>query len=237
MWGKPRADWTNSITTHLPLRDASASFLFCLIRSIRSLRPSNFPARACTAARTSSMIILISRTTTVTTTFELIREEMDNLLEKGAISEIYNPQDGYFSNLFLVPKKDGGQRPVINLKGLNHFVQYEHFKMEGIQTVKDLLQPGDWLTKVDLISRSRWITQDRKYLRFTVKGRSFKFNCLPFGLSSAPWENRGFSVGEHPMGVQINERGIPWLTSTSEVYWDMECPNSVDLLGISRWKQ
>ncbi len=38
----------------------------------------------------------------------LIREEMDNLLEKGAISEIYNPQDGYFSNLFLVPKKDGG---------------------------------------------------------------------------------------------------------------------------------
>ena len=39
---------------------------------------------------------------------------------------------------------------MINLKALNRLVNTEHFKMEGIHTVKDLLKPGDWLAKVDL---------------------------------------------------------------------------------------
>ena len=54
-------------------------------------------------------------------------------------------QTGFYSNLFLVPKKDGGQRPVINLKALNNFVNKEHFKMGGIHTLKDLLKREDWL--------------------------------------------------------------------------------------------
>ncbi len=43
--------------------------------------------------------------------------------------------------MFLVPKKDGKQRPVINLKVLNQYVQTYHFKMEGLQTLKDLIKP------------------------------------------------------------------------------------------------
>ncbi|MCG8624878.1 MAG: hypothetical protein MJE68_23125, partial [Proteobacteria bacterium] len=38
---------------------------------------------------------------------------------------------GFVSNVFPVPKKDGGQRPAINLKKLNEYVHTEHFKMEG----------------------------------------------------------------------------------------------------------
>ena len=52
--------------------------------------------------------------------------------------------------MFLVPKKDGGQRPMINLKGLNQSVKTEHFKMEGIHMLKDLLKARDWMVKVDL---------------------------------------------------------------------------------------
>ena len=66
---------------------------------------------------------------------QLIVEEVKELLGKGAIVEVHNPQGGFYSNLFLVPKKDGGQRLVINLKALNSFVQTEHFKMEGIQSL------------------------------------------------------------------------------------------------------
>ena len=47
-------------------------------------------------------------------------------------------ESGFLSNIFLVHKKDEGQRPVINLKALNQFVNTEHFKMEGIHTMKDL---------------------------------------------------------------------------------------------------
>ena len=80
----------------------------------------------------------------------IIVEEVKELLSKEAIVEVHNPQGGFYSNLFLVPQKDGGQRPVLNLKALNNFVQIEHFKMEGIHTLKDLASLEDWLAKVDL---------------------------------------------------------------------------------------
>lgn len=34
-------------------------------------------------------------------------------------------------------RRGGGQRPVVNLKELNGFLKYQHFKMEGIHLVKD----------------------------------------------------------------------------------------------------
>ena len=83
---------------------------------------------------------------------KLIEEEVADLLQKGAVSHLVESQSkgGLYSNLFLVPPKDGGQRPVINLKALNQFVQPCHFKMEGIHTLRDLIKQGDWLAKVDL---------------------------------------------------------------------------------------
>ena len=73
------------------------------------------------------------------------------MFSKGAVTEIQTPPEGrFFSTLFLVPKKDGGQRPVINLKSLNSFINAPHFKMEGIHALKNLLKGGDWLVKTDL---------------------------------------------------------------------------------------
>lgn len=122
---------------------------------------------------------------------QLISTEITELLQKNAIEEVtLLLQLGFYLNLFLVPKKDGGQHPVINLKALNRFVQKEHFKMEGIHTVKDLLRQGDWLAKVDLKDAFFSIPidhQHKTFLRFTFKGNSYQFNCLPFGLSSAQW--------------------------------------------------
>ena len=54
------------------------------------------------------------------------------------------------SNRADVPKKDGVQRPVINLKHLNKFVKSEHFRMEGLHTVNALIRRNDWVAKVDL---------------------------------------------------------------------------------------
>ena len=47
-------------------------------------------------------------------------------------------------------KKDGGQRPVINLKELNADIPYCHFKMKGAQNRKYMLQKGDYMCKLDL---------------------------------------------------------------------------------------
>ena len=75
----------------------------------------------------------------------LIEQEVRDLLQKGAVARLVEAQnkEGFYSNLFLVPQKYSGQRPVINLKALNKFVHQEHFKMEGIHTLKDLVKTGE----------------------------------------------------------------------------------------------
>ena len=40
----------------------------------------------------------------------------------------------------MVKKKDGGSRPVINLKELNQYIPFLHFKMESLQSLKTFLQ-------------------------------------------------------------------------------------------------
>ena len=97
--------------------------------------------------------------------------------------------DQFISNLFLVPKRDRKSHPVINLKDLNTFLQYDHFKMEGIHLLRDLLQPHDWLGKIDLKDAYFVIPiwkNHRKYLRFLWKDTLLEFAFLPFGLAVAP---------------------------------------------------
>ena len=79
---------------------------------------------------------------------------------------------------------------MINLKALNSFIHTEHLKMEGIHTLRDLVNPEDWLAKVDLKDAYFAIPiheSHHKYLRFMYQGIYYQFQCLPFGLSSAPW--------------------------------------------------
>ncbi len=116
-------------------------------------------------------------------------QEVADLLFKEAIREVTDGSDGFVSSLFVIPKKSGGFRPIVNLKGLNRFVRYEHFKMEGLQTVKALVRKGDWMVKLDL--KDAYLTlpihpAHQKFLRFAWKNRIYQFSCLPFGLGSAP---------------------------------------------------
>uniref|UniRef100_H3A5N9 ribonuclease H n=1 Tax=Latimeria chalumnae TaxID=7897 RepID=H3A5N9_LATCH len=81
----------------------------------------------------------------------LVQAEIVSLVQKQAISRVDPGVDpGFISSLFLVPKKDGGFRPVINLRALNKVVVYRHFKMEGIHLLRDTLQSQDWMAQLAL---------------------------------------------------------------------------------------
>ena len=47
---------------------------------------------------------------------ELINQMVEAMLRKGAVHLVHSKDSQFLSNLFLVPKKNGGNRPVINLK-------------------------------------------------------------------------------------------------------------------------
>ena len=77
--------------------------------------------------------------------------EIESMLTKGAIREAIPKRDQFLSNIFVTPKKEEDQyRPIINLKGLNKHIPYNHFKMEGLKDVRYLLKKGDWMCKIDL---------------------------------------------------------------------------------------
>ena len=69
---------------------------------------------------------------------ETISLEVENLLEKGAMEQVCPQKDQVLSNISIVKKKGGGKRPVINLKELNQYIIFLHFKMEPLQLQRTL---------------------------------------------------------------------------------------------------
>ena len=117
--------------------------------------------------------------------------EVQKLLEKGAIEKVPHDQEGqgFYSTFFTVPKKDGGIRPILNLKPLNVHLKKDHFKMETLRSIIQALHQGDWGVSTDL--RDAYLhlpifVHHRKYLRFCVKDQHFQFRAMPFGLAVAP---------------------------------------------------
>ena len=76
--------------------------------------------------------------------------EVKAMLYKGSISKVCHSNGEFLSSLFLISKKGGGNRPVINLKDLNWFIRYKHFKVKDLHCLKYVLQKEDYMYKIDL---------------------------------------------------------------------------------------
>ena len=138
----------------------------------------------------------------------LIEEEINSVLAKDAIEEIPMSELYYASSMFLVAKKSGGKRPVLNLQPLNKFVPNQTFKTEGIHFLKDFLKPNYFMTKLDLSDAYYCIPIDkhsRRYLQFIFEGKLYQFKVLVFGLNTAP---RIFSKCMKPVVPSICSEGI-----------------------------
>ena len=77
-----------------------------------------------------------------------IQDEVNKLLEKGVVVECEHEPVEYISPIFLREKTDGTQKPILNLKNLNKYLEYKHFKM--LQTILTILQSNCYMATIDL---------------------------------------------------------------------------------------
>ncbi len=121
----------------------------------------------------------------------VLRLEVMTLLEKGAI-EMVPPalsESGFYSRYFLVPKKDGGLRPILDLRRLNHALMRRPFRMITLQQILSQICTEDWFCSLDLKDAYFHIPiapHHRRFLRFAFEGVAYQYTVLPFGLSLAP---------------------------------------------------
>ena len=151
---------------------------------------------------------------TLALVFDILREELiiaaeikKKLLEKGVIKEATHSTNEYISTVFTRPKKDGSHRLILNIKNLNQFVTYQHFKIESLQSAVQLIQKDYWMAVLDLKDAYYSVPinpQHRKYLRFEFKDTLFEFTCLPNGLASAP---RVFTKVMKPVIAILRSKG------------------------------
>ena len=77
-----------------------------------------------------------------------IKEAIYQLQLQGAIKIVHEQPNQFTSTLFVV-KQASKARPIFNFKNLNRYVQPCKFKMEGLDTVRKFIQPGDFMIKLD----------------------------------------------------------------------------------------
>lgn len=78
----------------------------------------------------------------------LLQSEIKSLKQKCAIEPAPHSL-GFYARVFLVPKKNGKQCPVFNMKLLNYFLSNSSFKMATLKMVASSLRVGDFAALVD----------------------------------------------------------------------------------------
>ncbi|KAI2668407.1 ORF V: Enzymatic polyprotein [Labeo rohita] len=121
----------------------------------------------------------------------VLRAEVAVLLAKDAIESVppAEMKSGFYSPYFIVPKKSGGLRPILDLRALNRSLLRLPFKMLTTKRMLTCIRPQDWFAAIDLKDAYFHVSilpRHRPFLRFAFEGRAYQYKVLPFGLSLSP---------------------------------------------------
>ncbi len=143
-------------------------------------------------------------------------------------------RSGFYSPSFIVPKKGGGLRPILDLRVLNRALHKLPFKMLTQKRIFGCIRPRDWFVAIDLKDAYFHVSilpRHRPFLRFAFEGREYQHKFLPFGLSLSP---RVFTKVAETALVPLREQDVrilnlldDWLILTQS--WDQLCKHR-DLL-------
>ena len=140
----------------------------------------------------------------------ILEEEVHSLLQKGAIQAVPTADmpNGFYSRYFAVTKKDGGMRPILDLRDLNTYLLPRRFRMVTLESITHLLKRKHWFVLIDLKDAYFHITihpDHRRFLRFVFQNTIYQYLALPFGLATAP---RTFTKCMAPVAAYLRLNGI-----------------------------
>ncbi len=140
----------------------------------------------------------------------VLRAEIAVLLAKDAIEPVppADMRSGLFSPYFIVPKKGGGLRPILDLRVLNRALHKLPFKMLTQKRIFGCVRPLDWFAAIDLKDAYFHVSilpRHRPFLRFAFEGQAYQYKVLPFGLSLSP---RVFTKVVEAALVPLREQGV-----------------------------
>jgi hypothetical protein len=81
-------------------------------------------------------------------------------------------------------------RLMVNMKYVNRHLGQKAFKFEELKDLADLFERGDHAVSYDLLSGCYHMglhSRSRIFVGFKWEGKYYVYNCLPFGLLTAPW--------------------------------------------------
>ena len=117
---------------------------------------------------------------------KVINEEVDKLLQAGAIREVEYPE--WLANVVLVPKANGKWRLCIDFTDLNKACSKDSFPLSCIDLIVDATAGHELLSFMDAFSGYNQISMDsddqEKTSFVTVQG-TYCYRVMPFGLKNA----------------------------------------------------
>eukprot|EP00770_Monocercomonoides_exilis_P014290 MONOS_14236.1-p1 / transcript=MONOS_14236.1 / gene=MONOS_14236 / organism=Monocercomonoides_exilis_PA203 / gene_product=reverse transcriptase / transcript_product=reverse transcriptase / location=Mono_scaffold00961:9-743(-) / protein_length=245 / sequence_SO=supercontig / SO=protein_coding / is_pseudo=false len=120
------------------------------------------------------------------------RAFMDLLEEQtrtGIVEEINQEDVKHRNNVFLIKKKNGTWRQILDCRRLNAAVLRTHFKCDSERTVERILLKEDWAVTIDLHQAYYLLPVSenlKPYLAFRFLGKDYVFKGMPFGFVDAP---------------------------------------------------
>ncbi|KAM9975919.1 hypothetical protein ACTFIR_009760 [Dictyostelium discoideum] len=115
----------------------------------------------------------------------IIKEVQDLLLDDAIEQVLPNRYSKrvFYSNVFTVPKPGTTlNRPVLDLKRLNTYINDQSFKMEGIKNLPSMVKQGYYMVKLDIKKAYLYVLVDPQYrdlFRFVWKESHYRWKTAP----------------------------------------------------------
>ncbi len=136
----------------------------------------------------------------------MLRSCVAVLLAKDAIQPVppAEMRAGFYSPYFIVSKKGGELRPILDLCVLNQALHNLPFRMLTQKRIFQCICPFDWFTAIDLKDAYFHVSilpRHRPFLHFAFEGRAYQYKFLPSDLQ--PMVGSCFSSGRSSPSASV----------------------------------